>query len=303
MSETAVPGSIIADPRINYEQVGVGGVQYELYNGGDVPHRFTCWNIDYRIPGREEHWVGKNPWTKESVVYPKKGVLPVWDIPGHGFGSARKLIDFALGKDRRSSNVAATSGIRLLMQDKEKDPIIMAEAQAQYRAARDEQADELIRTWERFVAKCEAAKEPHGPMPVPVRKAYEYRNRNKSIRTDRYKCSICSEGFQKKELMLHHVIEWHEEDHPEAAIRAKAMLPQEMVVERHEEEEEPELPANLRDDAPDYLREDSSDMGADLGQVREAAPDANVAEVEAQIREAAPKSATGQAGAKGAKTK
>jgi hypothetical protein len=293
MSNIPLPGQVVANPDINYGLADIGGVEYEIFNGRPDAYKFALWSKDYRVPATDEHWVGKNPYTRESIVYPKPGVMPVWNIPGQGANSAKAMIDFVLGKDRRSGH-GAVSGLRILMgRSKKEDEAIMQEAREQARVAIEQSNDEKIRAWEQHVMKCNQTKEPTGPMPTPVRQAYRLRKTLFQKSEDRFRCEICTEGFPSRGDMMVHIVEDHEMDHPEAGAKARAWIDAQEALARPQERlvrvaPKPEEDEDLDFEDPDTALDPNAQQ-PNLGDVRPPAPDKNTAELEAKLKDDAKK--------------
>src|SRR5688500_13516211 len=113
MSTPINEGMIVRNPDLDYGDVGRPDVQYELYNGGPEVREFSFDSKPYKIPGRDQKWKGRHPYTGDVIEWPMPGTLPLWDPPNQPY-RAKDIVDFALGKDRRSSNVVALAGVRVL---------------------------------------------------------------------------------------------------------------------------------------------------------------------------------------------
>lgn len=217
-----MPNNFPERKRRDYSQVFSPQVVFELYNPGEEPHKFSYDGVDYVIPACNQHWEGKDPFTRKPIRWTKPGVLPLWDRVD-GRTPAIRIVKFAVGRDGYSSDVSAINGIRLLFGD-ERDADVEEEAREAYLERRLSVTEERVRQWESYVSTQRATGQSVRPMPRRVREAYNFRASFSGMEnTNKHACGICNWGFPEEVQVLAHVVTVHR-DRPSDVAEAQARL-------------------------------------------------------------------------------
>lgn len=196
-------------------------VVFELYNPAEAPHRFSYDGVDYVIPGKDQHWEGRDPFTRKAIRWPRAGVLPLWDR-ADGRTPAAKIAKFAVGKDGYSSRVSAIQGVRLLFGD-DRDEDVTSEAREAYTERHLQITEERVRQWESYVANQRSTGQAVRPMPRKVREAYNFRSSHYGALANRYACEICQWSYPEQVQVYAHTIAFHK-DRPIDVAAAEAKL-------------------------------------------------------------------------------
>jgi hypothetical protein len=255
------PGPI----RPNYSEIIRPVLQYELYNPAAHTIEFSFDAQVYKVPARDKHWRGRDPYTGEFVTYPKPGILPIWTptaVPGKKIEyNARDIIIFACGPDGISGSVGPL-GIRPLFGD-DRDELVAEEAQSAWAEHHLSASMQIIRSHEMKVAEAKAA---GNPPPFPGRQvldAYAFRKAYESRVSFKYTCPVCNLGFRQSmaEVYVHLTVDHR--DRRDLVEEAEKKLSQVRDAETGEMVDRPLGETDLRGLEPDHSLEKPLPAGLD----------------------------------------